>query len=165
VFQPKRGRWRDLIVLLLLMGIVVIAKRRSGVFDWWIAIPSLLIMLVFAAYLAFFCWRVWVFLYEDRVEVEFAFTRLIREHFGIALSKRRAVFFRHVSALHKMRGFGGMNFLGIIGSTPTGEGRGVSFPYLLLEDYAELEAELLRRIPANCELYSTGFTARRGPFK
>jgi hypothetical protein len=151
--------------LLLVTGIVVIPKHRPEDFEWWVGIPFLIAILAIGGYICFFSWKAWVFLYEDRVEVEFAFTRLVRERFGIALSKRRTVFFRHVNALHKMRGFGGYNFLGIIGSTPTGEERGVSFPYLLLEDYAELEAELLRRIPSNCELYSTGFTGRRGPFK
>jgi hypothetical protein len=165
VFKPEGADWTTFGVCLLITGIVISAKHRPGDFAWWIDIPFLAAILGIGAYISFFSWKAWVFLYEDRLEFEFAFTKLVRERFGIALSKRRTVYFRTVRGLRKMHGFGAFNFLAIIWQTSTGEVREYGFPYRTLQDYPELEAELLRRIPANCELYSTGFTARRGPFK
>jgi hypothetical protein len=165
VYRPERADWRTFIGCLLILGIGLRAKFGAEDFVWWIATPFLLAILALCAYISFFSWKAWVFLYEDRLEFEFAFTRLVRERFGIALSKRRTVYFRSVRGLRKMHGFGAFNFLVIIWQDSTGEVREYGFPYLTLQDYPELEAELLRRIPANCELYSTGFTARRGPFK
>jgi hypothetical protein len=165
VFKPERADWATFGICLLITGIVIGAKYRPGDFAWWIDIPFLPAILAVGAYISFFSWKAWVFLYEDRLEFEFAFTKLVRERFGITLSKRRTVFFRTVRGLRKMHGFGAFNFLVIIWATSTGEVREYGFPYVTLQDYPELEAELLRQIPANCELYSTGFTARRGPFK
>jgi hypothetical protein len=165
VFKPERPDWTTFVICLVITGIIIGARYRPGVFVWQIATPFLIAILAVCAYISFFSWKAWVFLYEDRLEFEFAFTRLIRERFGIALSKRRTVFFRTVRGLRKMHGFGAFNFLVIIWQTSSGEKREYGFPYLTLQDYPELEAEILRRIPANCELYSTGFTARRGPFK
>jgi hypothetical protein len=165
IFKPECLDWTTLVIGLAITGVLLRARYRPGIFTWWFVIPSLLVILAVCAYISIFSWKAWVYLYEDRLEVEFAFTKLTRERFGIVLSRRRTVFFRAVRSLHKMRGFGAFNFLGIIAVAPGGKVQGCSFPYLTLQEYPELEAELLRRIPPNCELFSIGFTGRRGPFK
>ena len=71
IFKPEIGGWNSFLVGLLILAVIVAAKHRGDLFQSWIAAPFLLAYVAFNAYLSFFGWKGWVFLYEDRLEFGF----------------------------------------------------------------------------------------------
>lgn len=123
------------------------------------------VVLVVAAYLEFFAFRLWVYLYDDRLVIHPSLAKLIRDHFGITLYTPKIIHYREITGLRRTRGFGGYNALVVIKEPRPWERCEYGIPYLGVENFADLEAELLRRVPPTCELYSMNFLGHRGPFK
>jgi len=118
------------------------------------------------AYLEFFGLRLWVYLYDNRLEIRTALPRLIEDRLGLAVAKPTVIYYGQIKALRRTRGFGGFNALGILlRERRPWQRPGYGIPYQGVDNYADLEAELLRRVPPTCELYSVNFLGHRGPFR
>lgn len=118
------------------------------------------------AYIEFLGFRLWVHLYSDHLEIRTALSKLIQDRLDTSIGKRVIIQYRQIKALRRTRGFGGFNALGILlRERKPWQRPGYGIPYQGVENYADLEAELLRRVPPTCELYSVNFLGHRGPFK
>lgn len=121
--------------------------------------------LTIGAYFALFAFRVWVFLYDDRLEIHPALAKLLHDRLSLPLYRPKTVRYRDIVGLRRTRGFGGLNALVIVRRAPRWQRSEYGIPRLGVADYADLEAELLRRVPPDCELYSVNVLGRRGPFR
>jgi hypothetical protein len=149
-------------LVVLFLGIL-----RYGV--WILSTDGLIsacVGLLIPAYLVFFGFRLWVYLYDGHLELHPRLAKLIKDHLGISLYTPKVIYYRQIEALRRTRGFGGVNALGILlKDRKSWQRTGYGIPYQGVENYADLEAELLRRVPPTCELYSVNFLGHRGPFK
>jgi hypothetical protein len=144
--------------------VVVIARYGERVFSV-IGLIGLGIGLLIAGYLELFAFRLWVYLYDDRLEIHPSLAKLLQDRLGITLYRPKVVYYREVRGLRRTRGFGGYNALVVIKKPKPWHRCEYGIPYLGVENFADLEAELLRRVPPTCELYSVNFLGHRGPFK
>jgi hypothetical protein len=146
-----------LVTVLLRYGQDVLSARR---------LIGLSVGLLCLAYIEFLGFRLWVYLYSDRLEIRTALSKLVEDRLGMTLGKPVVIYYGQIKALRRTRGFGGFNALGVLlRERKPWQRPGYGIPYQGVENYADLEAELLRRVPPNCELYSVNFLGHRGPFK
>jgi hypothetical protein len=164
VYGPSRCRISPYTIGVVFALGVVTAKYGKEVLSP-VGLSAFTVGISLAAYMEFFGLRLWVSLYENRLEIRTALSKLIHDRFGLALCKPVVIYYGQIKALRKTRGFGGFNALGILlRQQMRGQRAGYGIPYQGVKDYADLEAELLRRVPATCELYSVDFLGHRGPF-
>jgi len=122
--------------------------------------------LLYCIYLDFFALRRWVHLHDNFLEIQTVFGKWCQDHLGIDGAGRAVIHYRQIRALRRMQGFGGFNLLCILLAEPgPGKRQGYNIPYHGVEGVMEIEAELLRRVPATCERYSVSFLGYRGPFR
>jgi hypothetical protein len=77
----------------------------------------------------------------------------------------KVVYYRQIVTLRRSRGFGTHNALAVvIGKRNPGQRVAYGIPCRGVKNYADLEAELCRRVPPTCEFYSLNFLGHRGPF-
>lgn len=149
------------------VGLVVLSLGFLKYGDWIFSVSGLIgscAGLLIAAYLVFGS-RPWVYLYGDRLELHPRLAKLIKDRLGVSLYTPKVIYYRQIGALRRTRGFGGLNALGILlKNRKSWQRPGYGIPYLGVENYADLEAELLRRIPPGCELYGIDFLGHRRPF-
>lgn len=130
-----------------------------------IGVFSIFITLLVLAYLALFALRLWVYLYDERLEMHPSLAKLIRDRLGISLYTPKVIYYRDITGLRRTRGFGGYNALVVVRRPQRWRRNAYGIPYLGVQEYDDLERELLRRVPPTCELYSVDFLGHRGPFK
>ncbi len=164
IYKPSTGGGGTFAVLALL--ILFLGALTYG--DWLLSIPGLIgtaVGFLIPAYMIFGA-RLWVYLYEDHLELHPRMARCVKDHLGVCLYTPKVVYYRQIRALRRSRGFGAYNALVVlIGERRAWQRSEYGIPVQGVENYADLEAELLRRIPPTCELYSMDFLGHRGPFR
>ena len=166
IYKPATSsRWGFVGLVLFLLAVMVIRYGVEDIFSPG-GLSVLGFGLVFTAYLDFFGLRRWVYLFDDRLEIQTALAKLLQDRWGLARARPIVIYYPQIQALRRARGFGGYNFLAVLlRDRRPGQRAGYLIPYHGVEDSADLEAELLRRVPPTCELYSVNFLGHRGPFK
>ena len=161
--SPYRPGWyvvavgAALIAVFLRYGQEVLSPPR---------LIGLSVGLLCLAYIEFLGFRLWVYLHSDRLEIRTALSKLLEDRLGITVSKPIVIYYGQIKALRRTRGFGGYNALGVLlGERRSWQRPAYGIPYQGVQNYADLEAELLRRVPPTCELYSVNFLGHRGPFR
>jgi hypothetical protein len=147
---------------MLVIPLLVLSDARMFSRGGFLVIS--VILLVYA-YIEFFAFRLWVYLYDDRLEIHPALAKLLRDRLGIMVYSPKVVSFRTITALRRTRGFGGFNALVVVRRPPRGQRSEYGISTMGVMDYVELETELLRRVPQDCELYSVDPLGHRGPFR
>lgn len=164
VYRPSGYWWRAYLVGAVVALTVMVLRGGERTFSP-VGVISILITLLVLAYLALFAFRLWVYLYDDRLEIHPSLAKLIQDRLGITLYKPKIIHYRDITGLRRTRGFGGYNALVVIRRARRWQRSEYGIPYLGVNEYADLEAELLRRVPPTCELYSVNVLGHRGPFK
>jgi uncharacterized membrane protein len=119
------------------------------------------LMGLLGVYIGFFADRKWVYLYEDYLEIQGPLSMLAERRLGL-LPGRRTILCREIESLGK-REPEDQGYL-IIG-TRYGPGWGrLSICCSDFENYQDLKAELLKRVPPACERYTLKPLGRRGPW-
>ena len=93
--------------------------------------------------------RCWVLLFEDRLEIHGTLRRLLRDRFGLNRITLTIIPYRQIRIL---QGIGEHGNLVIIERTPDGRWKESCISDVYVENHADLEAELLRRVPPQCVL-------------
>lgn len=164
VYRPSGYRWgvyAGAVLFALALGIL---KEGARVFSTVGLIATSIAFLIFA-YLEFFAFRLWVYLYDDRLEIHPSLAKLIHDRLGITLYAPKIIHYREITGLRRTRGFGGYNALVVVRRPRRWRRNAYGIPYLGIQEYDDLERELLRRVAPTCELYSVDFLGHRGPFK
>ncbi len=119
--------------------------------------------MLIGAYAAFFGSRWWVFLYDTHLEIHPRLAKLIKDRLGLSIYTAKSIYYHRIKALRRTRGLGYYNALIVV----VGDHKSSEFPITRMgvENYADLEAELLRRVPPTCELSGTDFLGHKQPFK
>ena len=141
--------------------------HRQDSFQIFIFVTLLGLIYVGLAYIWFFGRTVWVYLYEDRLEIRQPLSKLLKDRFGFSPSRPKIIYFREIEAMRKT--VEGTALL-IIKDGPIWKQRKFPIPHLdfgreTMENYKDLEDELLRRVPPTCDLYSLNWLGGRTPFK
>ena len=168
-YRPKAASWWSCTVGFLVSVAVVIIKYGGGILGTLLS-PGGAVVLCFAVwfsvYLDFFALRRWVRLHDQFLEIQTVFGKWCEDHLGIDGAGRAVIYYKQIQALRRTQGFGGFNLLGILlGQHGPRRRQGYNIPYSGVEGVADIEAELLRRVPATCERYSVSFLGHRGPFR
>jgi hypothetical protein len=165
IYRPKTGGVASFAVVMVLVTALRFFQDRSLV----TSIHGLVIIGVVVlgmAYIFLFGTRLWVFLYDTHLALHPRLAKLIKDRFGVSLYTPKVIYYRQIKTLRRSRGLGGFNALAIMftgGKRSELEAYGI--PYLGVENYADLEAELLRRVPPTCELCGIDILFRKRPFK
>jgi len=166
IYRPAATTWWSYGGAFLFALAVVMAEYGVGDVLSPVVLLGVCLGLLVTAYLHFFARQRWVSLYDDRLEIQTALAKLLQDRWGLARARPIVIYYPQIQALRRARGFGGYNFLALLlRDRRPGQRAGYVIPYHGVEDSADLEAELLRRVPPTCELYSVNFLGHRGPFK
>jgi hypothetical protein len=92
--------------------------------------------------------RRWVFLYDDRLEIRGVFSKGLEDRAGIVLCKPQVVYYREVKGFRHVRGLGERRLLQISRVSHPWQRTRVSIPVSAVDSYANLETDILDRIPA-----------------
>ena len=94
--------------------------------------------------------RRWVFLHDDRLEIHGVLAKLLRDRFGLRLVNPIVIYYRSIRILQGLEEHGNLT---IVQRTADGEWKEYLVSRVQIENHADLEVELLRRVPAHCELH------------
>lgn len=156
------GLFAALMVAVLCLQIL---RDRAWFFSM-IGLITMGIVTPLCAYIALFGFRVWVYLYDTHLALHPRLAKLIQDRLGVSLYTPKVIYYRQIHALRRSRGLGMYNALSIFfraGNPPEVIAYGI--PYYGVENYDELEAELLRRVSPTCRLYGVDLLWRTRPFK
>jgi hypothetical protein len=163
IYKPSGGGG-VLYAAAILFGLCVgLLERGTWIFLSLGGLTGTGIGMLIVAYVVFFGSRWWVYLYDNHLEIHPRLAKLIKDHLGTSLYTPKIIYYQQIQALRRTRGFGYYNALVILlkdrkRSKYAITRRGV-------ENYADLEAELLRRVPPTCELSGVDFLGHDRPFK
>lgn len=142
-FQPLPVYWGASSVLVAGLVVISVVSR-----DWpW---PLVCTFPMILALTLFSTGRFWVFLHADRLEIQGVLSKVVQDRFGIALVKPTTIYYRNIRIL---QGLGEHGNLVIIQRTGDGRWKEHLISRSNIENYADLEEELLRRVPAHCKLH------------
>ncbi|MCX5734164.1 MAG: hypothetical protein NTW68_07550 [candidate division NC10 bacterium] len=137
--------------------------------EWVLSMSGFIAMGVVAllsAYLWFFVIRQWVYLYDSHLALHPRLAKLIKDHLGYSFYTPKVIYYQQITRLRRSRGLGAYNALAIFYTGGKhSEKRGAGIHYSGIENYPDLETELLRRVPPTCELCGMGLLFRKRPFK
>ncbi len=151
------------IFLFALGGGIAYAYLMTATVDtyfWRGVVIGGVIMVAFA----FLGGREWVYLYDDRLEIRRYLVKLIEDQLGVTLLKPRVIHFRHIIRLQQTFAlpFWGRYLVITLPAERWGE-RNYSIHRDRVENYQDLEADLLRRVPPGCQLDPKSFPQGHGP--
>ena len=149
VYRPSACHWRANIVFLVFMLFILVLDERVSVFSPGGALFGFLAMGIMT--LALYSGnRRWVLLYDDRLEIHGILGKLLRDRFGLSLVKPTVIYYRGIRIL---QGLGEHGNLTIAQRNTDGQWKEYLISCVQIENHADLEAALLRRVPAHCELH------------
>lgn len=160
---PPSAPWYGAYLVGAVIGVAVIALRAGERALSPMGLAAIGSALLILAYLALFAFRLWVYVYDDRLEIHPALATLARDHLGLTLYAPKVIYFRQVVGLRRTRGFGGYNALVIVRHAPRWQRSEYGIPIAGVQRYAELEREILRCVPSTCRLQSVTLLGHRGP--
>ena len=137
------------IVFLVFMLFILVLDERMSVFSPGGALFGFLAMGIMTLSL-YSSNRRWVLLYHERLEIHGILGKLLRDRFGLNLVKPTVI---HYGGIRILQGLGEHGNLTIIQRTTDGQWKEYLISCVQIENHADLEAELLRRVPAHCELH------------
>lgn len=163
VYHPSRYRWGIYLAAALCTIVLIVVRGGARIVSPAGFIVTAIVLLL-AAYLEFYAFRVWVHLYDTHLDVYPSLSKLLAERCGLPLGRPIRIYYREIKALRRTRGFVGYNALVVVRGRRLGWRSAYGIPCQGVENYSDLEKELLQRVPPNCELYSMNILGRRGPF-
>ena len=164
IYRARAGGGGWFAVVMVVVYPLMILQDSAWFFSMG-GLISMGIATLIAAYVAFFGFRMWVYLYDTHLALHPRLAKLIQDRLGVCLYRPTVIFYRQIQALRRSRGLGAFNSLAILhtrGKPPQLRGHGIA--YQGVENYDDLEAELLRRVPPTCKLYGIDFLGRTRPF-
>jgi hypothetical protein len=162
---PPSAPWYGAYTTAAVVGVAVIAWRAGPRILSPVGVGTIVVALLILAYLALFAFRLWVYIYDDRVEIHPSLAKMVRDCFGLTLYVPKVVYFRDVITLRRTRGFGGYNALVLVRRASRWQRSEYGIPIAGVQRYDELEREIRRRVPAMCRLESLNFLGKRGPLE
>lgn len=148
VYRPSACHWQANIVFLVFMLLILVLDERMSVFSPGGALFGFLVMGIMTLSL-YSGNRRWVFLHDDRLEIHGVLAKLLRDRFGLRLVNPIVIYYRSIRILQGLEEHGNLT---IVQRTADGEWKEYLVSRVQIENHADLEVELLRRVPAHCEL-------------
>jgi 4-amino-4-deoxy-L-arabinose transferase-like glycosyltransferase len=147
VYGPSAPPWK------LAGGLTVLGLSLIGAERYWLSSGgsgddrgTIIGLALLTVALWVFGERRWVHLYEDRLEIRDSLSKGLQDRMGIVLCKPQVVYFREVKGLRHVRGFGG-KLLQITRVSHPWQRMRISIPVSSVQSYADLETDILHRIP------------------
>jgi hypothetical protein len=150
VYKPSAGGGTAYAIAVLIGLGVGFLDRGTWIFFSVSGLIGTGLGLLVAAYISFFGTRWWVCLYDKHLEIHPRLAKLIQDRLGVSLYTPRAISYQQIREVKWTRGFGWFNEIQLVlrdsrRSTCGITRRGV-------QNYADLEKELLQRLPPTCVL-------------
>ena len=149
VYPPKPFRWGLCLILLAFVFLMTVLDGRVPLRSFGGALVYCLIMGLMVL-LLYSKDQIWVLLYEDRLEIHGFLRRLLSDRFGLIRITPTIIPYRHIRIL---QGIGEHGNLVIIQRMPDGRWKEDCVSDVYVENHADLEAELLHRVPTQCILH------------
>jgi hypothetical protein len=74
-------------------GVAVIVSRAGERTFSLVGIATIVSALLILAYLALFAFRLWVYVYDDRLEIHPSLAKLVRDRLGLTLYSPKVIYF------------------------------------------------------------------------
>lgn len=163
IYKPRPVS--PLLLLAIGVGIPLIIFRNIG---GDILEPPVLVLVGalsvgLASYVGVFAGRKWIHLYDDRLEIRGPISNLLLRLFGLDLCVDK-ISYREVVALGRCAYESKRGSYLIIHRARGRKRERFRLECTPLEKYLDLKAEVLKKIPPSCELYSLKGLGVRGPW-
>jgi hypothetical protein len=148
IYRPSSGGSTAYAIAVLVgLGVGILDRGMWILFTASGLIGTALGLLV-SAYICFFGTRWWVFLYDKHLEVHPRLAKFIQDRLGISLYTPRVVYYQQIREVKSTRGFGWFNEIQLVLKDSRRSTCGITRRGI--ENYADLEKELIQRLPRTC---------------
>jgi hypothetical protein len=155
IYRPSNGGTAVYAIAVLIGLAVGLIDRGTSIFSSISGVIGTGLGLAAAAYVCFFGTRWWVYLYEEHLEIHPRLAKLILDKLGVSLYTPRTIKYQRIREIRWTHGLGWFNELQFF---LAGNKSAAGITRHGVQNYADLEKELLQRIPATCGLTGVEFS-------